>query len=167
MTRIQNDDAGFSEGWRRLKIETGLKIFAHNPLLGTGPGYISDPASFSRDLEIPHNLEFMVSRMGALKKGADSTPVRLLAEGGVLGFFLAYYPILVFWRRARTADGRTRGVLFSASASHWYLRRRLRWAIAILPRCCCRPYFSRLVSPIASGQAPARIIPGHRIIAFR
>lgn len=103
LTRIDDSDARMSAAWRGLKIATGLKIFAEDPLLGTGPGYVSDPASFSRSLEIPRDLTWMVAGMGALKKGIDSTPVRLLAEGGVVGFVLAYYPIIVFWRRARTA----------------------------------------------------------------
>jgi len=103
VTRIQNNDAGWSEAWRGLKIETGLKIFADNPLLGTGPGHVSDATSFSRALEIPRNMGWLVSQMRSLRKGVDSTPVRLLAEGGVVGLFLAYYPILVFWRRARAA----------------------------------------------------------------
>jgi hypothetical protein len=100
-TRIQGgNDAGWSEAWRMLKISTGLKIFADNPILGAGPGYVSDPASFSRYLEIPPSLAWMADQS---RKGVDSTPVRLLAEGGVLGFLLAYYPVLVFWRKARVA----------------------------------------------------------------
>jgi hypothetical protein len=43
---------------------------------------------------------------GEPQKGVDSTPVRLLAEGGILGLALTYYPVLVFCRRARTAEWR-------------------------------------------------------------
>ncbi len=104
-TRLKGSDAEYSGAWRALKIETGLKIFVEHPLFGTGPGYASDIASFSRYLEIPRNLNWTVVQLSAQKKGIDSTPVRFLAEGGLLGFFLAYYPVLVFWRRARAAAG--------------------------------------------------------------
>jgi O-Antigen ligase len=94
------DDAGWSEAWRMLKISTGLRIFAHNPILGAGPGYVSDPANFASNLEIPPAMAWM---SGQPNKGIDSTPVRLLAEGGALGLLLAYYPVLFRWRRAHAA----------------------------------------------------------------
>jgi hypothetical protein len=52
----RNDDAGWSETWRMLKISAGLKIFADNPLLGAGPGYVSDPTNFASNLKIPRSM---------------------------------------------------------------------------------------------------------------
>lgn len=99
--RLQGgDDAEWSQAWRTLKISTGLKIFEENPIFGAGPGYVSDAASFSRYLQIPRSMAWM---SGQPQKGVDSTPVRIIAEGGALGVLLAYYPLIVFWRRARVA----------------------------------------------------------------
>jgi hypothetical protein len=36
------------------------------------------------------------------RKGVDSTAIRVLAESGLIGFAAMYYPILFFFRRART-----------------------------------------------------------------
>ena len=92
------DEAGWSRTWRELKIDAGLRIFEDNPVLGAGIGYVSDPARFSPHLVVPRHMAWL--RDNTLK-GVDSTPVRILAEGGTLGLLLAYYPILAFWRKAR------------------------------------------------------------------
>jgi hypothetical protein len=93
-----HDDAGFSQEWRWLKIETGLRIFQHDPVLGVGAGYLADEGSFSRHLIIPQELAWMGVQP---QKGVDSTPVRILAEGGLLGFVLFYYPLVAYWRPMR------------------------------------------------------------------
>jgi hypothetical protein len=91
------NEAGWSRAWRELKIDTGLRIFEDNPVVGAGIGYVSDPARFSQYLVIPQDMTWMREP----RKGVDSTPVRILAEGGALGLLLAYYPIIAFWRKAR------------------------------------------------------------------
>ncbi len=98
-----NDEAGWSRAWRALKIETGWRIFTEEPLLGAGPGYVSDVSQFSRRLHIPRDMAWMTREP---RKGVDSTPVRILAETGLVGFLLTYYPLLAFWRKARALAGR-------------------------------------------------------------
>lgn len=98
-----NDEAGWSRAWRGLKIETGLRIFTEEPLLGAGPGYVSDVGRFSQRLRIPPQMAWMGHEP---QKGIDSTPVRILAETGLVGFLLTYYPLLAFWRKARALAGR-------------------------------------------------------------
>lgn len=93
-----NDEAGWSRAWRGLKMETGLRIFTEEPLLGAGPGYVSDVSRFSRRLRIPPQMAWMSKEP---QKGIDSTPVRILAETGLVGFLLTYYPLLAFWQKAR------------------------------------------------------------------
>jgi O-Antigen ligase len=92
------NDAGWSRAWRILKIQTGLQIFEENLVLGSGPGYLSDPANFSRHLKIPREMHWIRDP----QKGVDSTPVRILAEGGILGFLFVYYPLILFWRKMRS-----------------------------------------------------------------
>ena len=35
------------------------------------------------------------------RKGIDSTTIRILAESGLIGFVAMYYPVVLFFRRAR------------------------------------------------------------------
>lgn len=99
------DEAGWSRAWRQLKINAGLDIFKDHPAVGAGIGYVSDVNRFSKYFSVPHNIEWMRDSARGQpnpSKGIDSTPVRILAEGGALGLLLAYYPVIVFWRKARS-----------------------------------------------------------------
>ena len=96
-SRISNNDAPASKEWRQTKIETGMRIFYANPLFGAGTGMVSDANYFAPLMDIPPNLSWETDP----PKGVDSTAVRILAETGIVGFGIAYYPLVLFLRRAR------------------------------------------------------------------
>jgi hypothetical protein len=96
-SRLSNNDAASSEAWRATKMLAGISIFEAHPLTGAGIGLVSDSNFFAPYMDIPADLRWNTEP----RKGIDSTTIRILAESGLLGFAAAYYPILVFFRRAR------------------------------------------------------------------
>ncbi len=96
-TRISNNDAPASTAWRLTKIETGFKIFLAHPIIGAGTGLVSDADFFGPQMSIPPDLSWDTDT----QKGVDSTSVRILAETGLVGFCIAYYPLVLFFRRMR------------------------------------------------------------------
>jgi O-antigen ligase len=96
-TRLATTDADSSISWRFTKVLAGIKIFEANPLIGAGVGLVSDSDYFEHYLEIPSSLEWNTDP----RKGVDSTAVRILAETGLLGFVLFYYPLVLFFRNVR------------------------------------------------------------------
>lgn len=96
-SRLSNNDAPASKEWRQTKIETGMRIFFANPVLGAGTGMVSNAEYFAPLMDIPPDLSWETDP----PKGVDSTAVRILAETGLVGFGIAYYPLVLFLRRAR------------------------------------------------------------------
>jgi hypothetical protein len=97
-SRLENNDALGSEAWRQTKVRAGFTIFEAYPITGAGIGRVSDVDFFAPYMDIPPDLRWNTEP----RKGIDSTAVRTLAELGLIGFIATYYPILVFFRRART-----------------------------------------------------------------
>jgi O-antigen ligase len=97
-TRLATTDADSSVAWRLTKILTGFRIFEANPFVGAGTGLVSDSDYFEPFMDIPPDLQWNTDP----RKGVDSTAVRVLAETGLVGFVVTYYPIIIFFRRART-----------------------------------------------------------------
>lgn len=95
--RLENAQAQNSGEWRLAKIAAGLKVFAAHPLLGVGIGIISDADFFEGYIDIPDALAWSTEP----RKGVDSAIVRALAETGIVGFALTYYPLAAFFSRAR------------------------------------------------------------------
>ncbi len=96
-SRLENNDAVASEAWRTTKMLAGIAIFETYPATGAGLGRVSDVAFFSPYMDIPPDLSWNEEP----RKGIDSTGIRILAETGLIGFAATYYPILLFFRRAR------------------------------------------------------------------
>lgn len=96
-TRLVNDDATLSGAWRVTKILAGIHIFETYPFTGAGIGLVSDPLFFAPYMQVPPELEWDPEE----RKGVDSTAIRVLAESGIVGFALGYYPIILFFRQAR------------------------------------------------------------------
>jgi len=97
-SRLENNDATASEAWRTTKIHAGIAIFETYPVAGAGLGRVSDVNFFAPFMDIPPDLRWNDEP----RKGVDSTAIRVLAESGLIGFAAMYYPILFFFRRART-----------------------------------------------------------------
>lgn len=96
-SRLNGDDAAGSELWRTTKILAGISIFEAYPLTGAGIGRVSDVDFFAPYMDDPPDLRWNDEP----RKGVDSTAIRVLAESGLIGFAAMYYPILVYFRRAR------------------------------------------------------------------
>jgi O-antigen ligase len=92
------DDASASQAWRQTKMLAGISIFEDYPITGAGVGLVSDSDFFGPYMNIPADLSWN----NEPRKGIDSTAIRVLAESGLIGFAATYYPILIFFRRART-----------------------------------------------------------------
>ena len=95
--RLENNDASASETWRSTKMLAGIAIFEAYPMSGAGLGRVSDVDFFSPYMDVPADLSWNDEP----RKGIDSTAIRILAETGLIGFATMYYPILLFFRRAR------------------------------------------------------------------
>jgi hypothetical protein len=59
---------------------------------------VSDPEFFAPNMAIAPDLQWNTEP----RKGVDSAAVRILAETGLVGFALTYYPVVIFLRSART-----------------------------------------------------------------
>lgn len=72
-----------------------LRLWVAHPLFGVGPGGLVDAAGVERLLHVDHigQRQFVISY-------AESTPLALLVQTGVLGFMIAGAAVAVWWRRA-------------------------------------------------------------------
>ncbi len=83
--------------WYRPAIWTGvLKIWAAHPLLGVGPGGLAEAAGPVRLLHADH-----VGQHQFLITYAESSPLALLAQTGVVGVLLAALAAVLWVRRAK------------------------------------------------------------------
>ncbi len=96
-SRLVNSDANFSSEWRLTKILAGFQVFATHPIVGAGTGLVSDSDFFEPYIDIPPELQWNTDP----RKGVDSTAVRILAETGLIGFAVTYYPLVRFFGSAR------------------------------------------------------------------
>jgi O-antigen ligase len=95
--RLANFDAQSSATWRYSKMLASLRIFAAHPVTGAGIGAVSDSDFFATYMDTSADLTWESDP----RKGVDSTALRILAESGLLGLALTYYPVILFFRRAR------------------------------------------------------------------
>jgi hypothetical protein len=96
-SRLANNDATASSAWRTTKILAGISIFETYPAVGAGIGRVSDTDFFGPYMDVPPELSWNTEP----RKGIDSTTIRILAESGLIGFVAMYYPVVLFFRRAR------------------------------------------------------------------
>ena len=76
-----------------------LRLWMDHPLLGVGPGGLVDAAGVERLLHADHvgQRQFLISY-------AESSPLALLVQTGIIGFVVAAAALFVWWRR--TCSGR-------------------------------------------------------------
>jgi cytochrome c-type biogenesis protein CcmH/NrfG len=77
-----------------------LRLWADQPLLGVGPGGLVDAAGVERLLHADH-----VGRHQFLISYAESSPLALLVQTGVIGFLIASAAVIIWWRRVRRRGG--------------------------------------------------------------
>jgi cytochrome c-type biogenesis protein CcmH/NrfG len=100
--------------WFRPAIWSAVvRLWAAHPLLGVGPGGLVDAAGVQRLLHADHvgQRQFLISY-------AESSPLALLVQTGLIGFVIAAAAIFVWWRRAHQSQRLSRplGVVLAAMA---------------------------------------------------
>ena len=87
--------------WFRPAIWSAvLRLWAHHPLLGVGPGGLVDAAGVERLLHADHvgQHQFLISY-------AESTPLALLVQTGTVGLVIASAAVFTWWRALRRGEG--------------------------------------------------------------
>jgi len=83
--------------WFRPAIWSAvLRLWASRPLCGVGPGALVDAAGPQRLLHADH-----VGQRQFLIAYAESSPLAVLVQTGLVGFLIAFVALLIWWRRAR------------------------------------------------------------------
>jgi O-antigen ligase len=85
-----------------------LRLWADHPLLGVGPGGLVDAAGVERLLHADHvgQYQFLISY-------AESTPLALLVQTGMLGLSFAAAAILAWWRRVGQSHGSSKSLVIA------------------------------------------------------
>ena len=97
-SRLAATDAQFSSAGRLEKMLAGFSIAGDHPVLGAGPGMVSDPAFF--DPYVNHIVDWSWKAFDMPDKGIDSAVIRTLAESGGFGLLATYYPVLLLFAAA-------------------------------------------------------------------
>jgi hypothetical protein len=83
--------------WFRPAIWSAvLRLWASHPLCGVGPGGLVDAAGPQRLLHADH-----VGQRQFLIAYAESSPLAVLVQTGLVGVLIAFVALLIWWRRAR------------------------------------------------------------------
>ena len=83
--------------WFRPAIWSAvLRLWASHPLCGVGPGGLVDAAGPQRLLHADH-----VGQRQFLIGYAESSPLAVLVQTGLVGVLIAFVALLIWWRRAR------------------------------------------------------------------
>ena len=83
--------------WFRPAIWSAvLRLWASHPLCGVGPGGLADAAGPQRLLHADH-----VGQRQFLIGYAESSPLAVLVQTGLVGVLIAFVALLIWWRRAR------------------------------------------------------------------
>jgi hypothetical protein len=83
--------------WFRPAIWSAvLRMWASRPLCGVGPGGLVDAAGAERLLHADH-----VGQRQFLITYAESSPLAVLVQTGLVGFLIASVAFFIWWRRAR------------------------------------------------------------------
>ncbi len=83
--------------WFRPAIWSAvLRLWASHPLCGVGPGGLVDAAGAQRLLHADHvgQRQFLISY-------AESSPLAVLVQTGLVGFLIAFVALFIWWRRAQ------------------------------------------------------------------
>jgi O-antigen ligase len=87
--------------WFRPSIWSAvLRLWADHPLFGVGPGGLVDAAGVERILHADH-----VGQRQFLIAYAESTPLALLVQTGIVGLTIAASAGFTWWRRLRRSSG--------------------------------------------------------------
>jgi O-antigen ligase len=83
--------------WFRPAIWSAvLRMWASRPLCGVGPGGLVEAAGAQRLLHADH-----VGQRQFLIAYAESSPLAVLVQTGLVGFLIAFAALFIWWRRAR------------------------------------------------------------------
>ncbi|MFC2144249.1 tetratricopeptide repeat protein [Acidobacteriota bacterium] len=83
--------------WFRPAIWSAvLRLWVSHPLCGVGPGGLADAAGVERLLHADH-----VGQRQFLIAYAESSPLAVLVQTGLVGFFIICVALFIWWRRAR------------------------------------------------------------------
>ncbi|MBD3870209.1 MAG: hypothetical protein IFJ97_02480, partial [Acidobacteria bacterium] len=83
--------------WFRPAIWSAVvRLWASHPLCGVGPGGLADAAGPQRLLHADH-----VGQRQFLIGYAESSPLAVLVQTGLVGVLIAFVALLIWWRRAR------------------------------------------------------------------
>jgi len=92
--------------WFRPAIWSAvLRLWVSHPLCGVGPGGLVDAAGAQRLLHADHvgHRQFLIAY-------AESSPLAVLVQTGLVGFFIAFVALLIWWRRAHGSQRMSRNM---------------------------------------------------------
>jgi cytochrome c-type biogenesis protein CcmH/NrfG len=98
--------------WFRPAIWSAvLRLWTDRPLLGVGPGGLVDAAGVERLLHADH-----VGQRQFLIAYAESSPLALLVQTGIVGFVIAAVAGFAWWRRTRRSCGLSKPLVAALAA---------------------------------------------------
>jgi hypothetical protein len=98
--------------WFRPAIWSAvLRVWASHPLCGVGPGGLVDAAGVERLLHADH-----VGQRQFLIAYAESSPLAVLVQTGLVGFLIACVALFIWWRRIRGGQRVSRAMAATLAA---------------------------------------------------
>jgi len=98
--------------WFRPAIWSAvLRLWVSHPLSGVGPGGLVDAAGAERLLHADHvgQRQFLISY-------AESSPLAVLVQTGLVGFLIALFALFIWWRRAHGDQRMSRNMTATLAA---------------------------------------------------